>query len=60
MAGRRSGPGVMKVKELSLSLTGHNAPHLGSKVELALVVEVVGEPVSGHESRTAGLVPCLL
>ena len=46
MAGRRAGPTVMRVEELSMSLTAATlrragpAPHLDSRVELTLVAEM--------------------
>ena len=50
MASRRSAPGVMRV-ELTMSLTSYKlekvgpAHYLGSRIELAMVSRVTGEPV---------------
>jgi hypothetical protein len=50
MAGRKAGPGVMRVEELAMSVTSCNtqervgpASHLASRVELALVTGAAGE-----------------
>lgn len=37
-----------------------HASLLGSRVELALDMVVVGEPAQGHELRRAGPISCLL
>ena len=50
IAGRKAGPGVMRVEELAMSVTSCNtqervgpASHLASRVELALVTGAAGE-----------------
>lgn len=60
MAGRRSGPGIVRVEELSKSspdaLLGRAVPeaYLSSRVELALLEGVDGVVSPSHEGRKAG------